>query len=286
MDTKNVDVSRRFALGLFSAVAAACGRTPRPLQILDHVLAKRSSGALPKRAPASPLWDETSEYSTPLAQQNVTAPMLQQPGVTRVKARALHDGTWIAFRLEWADTAKNELYGPSTFSDAAAVQVPRESGTPPSPMMGHPGGPVRILYWKAAWQVADQLAALHPNKPPTDYPFLASAPEHRELMEKQYAPASNAGNPNFHKSGDPPLFLGEAEMFGSLTGVPNVELDGRGEYAERTWRVVLAAPLANLGSAVRPGRESSVAFAVWEGGGQNIGSRKMRSEQWARLILE
>jgi Fe-S-cluster-containing dehydrogenase component len=98
------------------------------------------------------------------------------PRAARVKVRALHDGAWVAFRLEWRDASKDELFGPSQFSDAAAVQVPRDPNTDPSPMMGQPGSPVRILYWKAAWQTADMLAALHPNKPPTDYPFEGDRP--------------------------------------------------------------------------------------------------------------
>jgi len=36
---------------------------------------------------------------------------------------------------------------------------------------------------------------------------------------------------------------------------------------------------------VRPGRESKVAFALWEGAAKNIGARKMRSEQWIRMVL-
>jgi DMSO reductase family type II enzyme heme b subunit len=285
MDTNDSEMSRRLAIALVAAAAAACKRTPT-LQELDHVRAKRSTGPLPKSDPASALWDTTSEFSTALAPQNVTPPMIQQPGVSRVKVRALHDGTWIAFRLQWTDAARDDVHGPSRFSDAAAVQVPREANTQPSPMMGQPGSPVRILFWKAAWQTADHLAALHPNRPPTDYPYLAAPPEHRARMETSYAPAVNAHNPNFHKPGDPPLFLGEAEMFGSLTGLRDMEVDGRGVYAERSWRVVLATKIANLGNAVRPGRDSTVAFAVWEGAAQNAGGRKMRSEQWARLAVE
>jgi DMSO reductase family type II enzyme heme b subunit len=105
-------------------------------------------------------------------------------------------------------------------------------------------------------------------------------------MGRMYAPAVAAGNPNYHRPGDPPVFLGEAEMFGTLTAVEDAEVDGRGAWAEGKWRVVLAAPIEKLGGAVRVGRESKVAFAVWQGAMKNAGGRKMRAEQWARLVLE
>ncbi len=286
MEPENNPLTRRFALAFLTAgTAAACTRKAAIIEA-DHVRAKKITGALPKRQPGSELWDTTSEYDTALAPQNVATPMLKEITVPRVKVRALHDGTWVAFRLEWRDASKDELFGPSRFSDAAAVQVPRDPGTEPSPMMGQPGSPVRILYWKAAWQTADMLAALHPNKPPTDYPFEATTPAHRERMELTYSPARNVHNPNFHGTADAPVFVGEAEMFGSLTAVEEAQADGRGEYNDGKWRVVLAAPIATLGTAARAGRESKVAFAVWEGGAKNAGGRKMRAEQWTKFVIE
>ena len=81
------------------------------------------------------------------------------------------------------------------------------------------------------------------------------------------------------------MVLAEAEAFGTLTGIPVEALGGRGVYADRAWKVVLASPMEALGSAVRPGSESNVAFALWEGSSKNVGSRKMRSEMWVRLVV-
>lgn len=282
--TNDSTMSRRLALALVAA-AAACRRTPT-LQRLDHVRIKRVTEGLPKRDPGSSAWDDATEYEASLVPQNVTAPMLQRPGVSRVKVRALHDGEWVAFRLEWSDTSRGDVQGPSRFSDAAAVQLPRDAGAQPSPMMGHPSAPVRILYWKAAWQTEDMLQALHPNRPPTLYPFEVAPPEVREEMARSYAPAVAAHNPNHHEPGDPPVFVGEAEMFGTLTAVANARADGRGVFKDNTWRVALSMPLAMLNDGIHAGRESTVAFAVWEGAGQNAGARKMRSEQWVKLVME
>lgn len=284
MDKEEGGISRRSVIaGAVAAAAVACKRTPAA-QALDHVEAQRVA-ALPKGDPTAAAWNDAQEYEGALAPQNITPPMLREPSVSRVKVRALHDGTWVAFRLEWTDSAEDGLLGPSRFSDAAAVQVQRDRGPTPSPMMGHPGAAVRILLWKAAWQTADMVSALHPNRPPPFYPFEAATPEHRERMTAQYAPANNVHNPNFHRPGGGAVILAEAEQFGTLTGIPVNELAGRGVYANRTWRVVLASPMEALGNAVRPGSESNVAFALWEGSSKNVGSRKMRSEQWVRLVM-
>lgn len=284
MDKNEGGISRRAVLGsAVAAAAAACKRTPAA-QALDHVEVKRVA-TLPKSDPTAAAWAEAQEYEAALVPQNVTPPMLREASVSRIKVRALHDGTWVAFRIEWGDTAEDSLLGPSRFSDAVAVQVQRERGATPSPMMGHPGAPVRILLWKAAWQTPDMLSALHPNRPPPFYPFEAAPAEHRERMTAQYAPANNVHNPNFHRPGGGPVVLAEAEAFGTLTGIPVEALGGRGVYADRAWKVVLASPMEALGSAVRPGSESNVAFALWEGSSKNVGSRKMRSEMWVRLVV-
>lgn len=280
----SVPMPRRMALAAVAAVAAACRRGPKIVQRLDHVRVARVGGGLPKRDPASALWDETSEHEAALVPQNVSPPLLQQPGIARVKVRALHDGDWVAFRLEWTDAARNELMGPSIFSDAAAVQLPRDRASNAGPMMGHPGAPVRLLYWKAAWQTPDMLAALHPNKPPTPYPYEPADAEHRAAMELQYAPARATGNPNLVRPGNAPVMVGEAEMFGTFTAVRDAQADGVGVYAEGRWRVVIATPRGTVNGVLSQG-ESQVAFAVWEGAAKNAGGRKMRSEAWVRLVV-
>jgi DMSO reductase family type II enzyme heme b subunit len=282
--TDENSLPRRAALALVAAAAAAC--RPKRVLHLDHVLVKRAAGALPLKDPGADAWAEASEYEAALSAQRVAPPMLQEPGIPKVRVRALHDGTWLALRLEWDDRNKSALHGPSIFSDAAAVQFPAGDGAAPSVMMGHPGGAVRILYWKAAWQTPDMLTALHPHRPPTGYPFDAAPQEHREGMARQYAPASYVHNPNLERPNNVPVFLGEAEMFGSLTAIPDARTDGKGLHENGRWRVVLATQFPMLQGGVRPGRDGSVAFAVWDGAGKNAGARKMRSDNWARLVVE
>lgn len=263
----------------------SCSR--RAPERLDHVRAVRTQGTLPRHDPVSPLWNDAPEFEATLAPQNVVAPMLQQPSVTKVRVRALHDGTWIAFRLEWQDPTRDDVLGPSRFSDAVAVQIPRDRGQTPSPMMGHAGAPVRILYWKAAWQQPDMLAALHPNHVPGHYPFEAAQGEARTSLATLYSPAQAVDNSQLRRPNGVPVFAGEAEGFGTLSPARSLEADGRGVHRDGHWYVVVAMPIGDLGnSPLAPGQQTSVAFAVWEGSAQNTGSRKMRSENWVRLTID
>jgi DMSO reductase family type II enzyme heme b subunit len=57
---------------------------------------------------------------------------------------------------------------------------------------------------------------------------------------------------------------------------------GNGKKTDKGWAVVLARPLP---AGLRPGARSQVAFAVWEGGHQEVGAKKMRSV-WIPIALE
>lgn len=253
----------------------------------NNVRVAQIHGDLPGHDPFAPAWDEASEFEGTLAPQNVTQPMLATPGVNRVRVRALHNGTWIAFRLEWDDRTKDDLLGSGRFSDAAAIQFPSAAGALPSPMMGHPGGPVTIAYWKAAWQVPDQLDALYPNRPPGYYPYQSAQGDARAPMEALYGPARNVHNPLLERPDGAPVALAQAEGFGSLTSVRDYRSDGVGVHRDGHWYTVLSFPMGAGGVAsLSPGHANNVAFAVWEGTAQNVGSRKMRSEAWVALVFE
>lgn len=277
------------ALTVLLGLAPGCRRTVAPRAVVQaaYVRVVRAQGALPRDNPTSELWELAPEFQGTLAPQNISPPILQTPGVNRVRVRALHDGNWIAFRLEWEDSTKDDTVGLDHFSDAAAVQLPTARGAPPSPMMGHPSGPVRILYWKAAWQTEDPMAVLHPNRPPaTPYPYEAAQDQQRAALEPQYAPARYVRNPNLVRPANGPVFVGEAEGFGSLSPGRS-EAAGRGVHRNGRWFTVVAMPMGDHGtSPLAVGQDSSVAFAVWEGHAQNAGGRKMRSESWVRLAVE
>jgi len=66
----------------------------------------------------------------------------------RIAVKAAHDGTQIAFRLEWLDPAPNERrLDNGDFADAVAMLFPLNENAPL--MMGAPEAPVELWYWRA-----------------------------------------------------------------------------------------------------------------------------------------
>jgi DMSO reductase family type II enzyme heme b subunit len=69
--------------------------------------------------------------------------------VSGVEVVAVHDGSQLAFRLEWSDASENRGQDDSAaFADAAAVLLPGAAGAPAF-TMGAPGAPVNAWYWRA-----------------------------------------------------------------------------------------------------------------------------------------
>jgi len=167
------------------AVLLALGSyTQQPQQNTEQVVARFTAAPLPFEDPHSKLWNDAAEHPAALVQQVITEPMLTEPGVELVKVRALHNGEWIVFRLEWSDPTQDLIPRPGTSSDAAAVQFPLAGdGDVPSFAMGEEGKGVRIWYWKAVWQDdarragaggGDRISSLYPNAAVDHYPYEAN----------------------------------------------------------------------------------------------------------------
>jgi len=221
--------------------------------------------------------------------------MLTEAGVDRVKVRALHNGEWIAFRLEWSDPSQNLIPLAGHSSDAAAIQFPLQSGDQlPDNAMGEKGKGVRIWYWKAVWQDdttraqakgGDRIASLYPNAAIDHYPFQASESARTE-MEKRYAPARAAGNPITVLPNDGPVQVLMAEGFGNTRVSAAQTGRGKGKWEKGTWMTTIARPLAGgseLGD-LATGKRNYLALAIWDGAKSHAGSRKMRST-WIPLVL-
>jgi len=277
---------------LLGALAGCRGESA---QDLEQIPAKRVAAPLPFDDPASGLWQQAVEHPVKLLKQDLTEPMLKEPGVELVKVRALHDGEWVVFRLEWEDATQDLIPSTGHSSDAAALQFPlAPDGDVPHAAMGEKGRGVRIWYWKAVWQDdaaraqagrGDRIASLYPNAAVDHYPFEAS-PSARAEMEKRYAPAQAAGNPTAVGPGAGGVQVLVAEGFGTTRALPAQAGRGHGQWGAGKWRTTIARPLrggAELGD-IEPGKRSYVAFAIWDGAQAHTGSRKMRSE-WVPLVL-
>lgn len=278
-------------------IAAGCGQAKSaasPAEVLAAFAAK-----LPPADPLSAAWQGVAEHGAALLPQDVTEPRLVKPSATSlVKVRALHDGARLALRLEWSDASEDKLLGPGRFSDSVAVQLPAKAGPPPSAFMGEAGKPVRITFWRAAWQEAALNApervvkALYPNATVDHYPFdAAKSKEARAALARQYAPAVAAGNPGSpppEGAGPPPGTTQdlEAEGFGTLSPLAGARRStGEGRWRRGVWTAVITLPLGEeRDAALAPGQRGYVAFAVWDGGDRHVGGRKLRTN-WIALTL-
>lgn len=275
-------------------LVVGCGREALPPPITpNEVIAKKVPGDLPRTDPASALWDSAPEHVAKLLLQDQTEPRLVQPSVEVLRIRALTDGQWIAFRIEWDDATRDALAGVRQFTDAVAVQVPFEAGGEvPDGAMGQAGRPVRIHVWKASAQEAlarkvDAVTALYPNASSDHYPYEAAPTERdRAILERLYAPAKAAGNPWSNGRSDAPVQDLVAAGFGSLSPAPEPVSLGSGAHDGGRWHVVIARPLdPDAGQALRSGTRTYAAFAVWDGSAGNVGARKMRTG-WIPLVIE
>jgi hypothetical protein len=268
------------------AAALSCGRAPAPLVEVTAMLAD----ALPL-GPADPAWQKVPAYDAALILQDLVEPRLMHPSTAGVAVRALHDGTRIAFRLEWRDSTRDDLPGASRFPDACAVQLPAEMRADvPAPQMGEMARAVEITQWKASWQAmvdgrADDIHALYPNARVDHYPFeaasLDSGSAAQQRLASQYAPARALGN----DQGGPrtvPVEDLRAEGPGTITRVTPPVSVGRGTRLSQGWAVVISRPLP---PELQPSGRTQVAFAVWDGAREEVGSRKMRSV-WIPLAVE
>lgn len=278
---------------LIVILLAACSSQPQ--QDREQVAAAFTSAALPFEDPASGLWSQAPEHPATLLPQDITEPMLLEPGVPQVKVRALHNGEWIVFRLEWTDPTQDLIPRAGASSDAAAIQFPLAGdGDVPDAAMGEKGKAVRIWYWKALWQDdagraqaggKDRIASLYPNAAIDHYPYQAGGAAQAE-MEKRYAPARAAGNPITMPPAAGPVQVLTAEGFGNTRPATVQSARGKGIWSGGRWITTIARPLngsAELGD-LTIGKRGYVAFAIWDGAKAHTGSRKMRSD-WIPLRL-
>lgn len=241
------------------------------------------------------VWKDAVDSVVELTAQPMTTPKPKVAETTSVKVSAIHDGKWIAFRLKWADTEKSEMGKLAKFSDAVALQFPVKSNENPPPiMMGFKDDPVHIYHWRYTYQMdAEQgiktVDKIYPNMTtdmyPLDYKVKGNYKEATRDQKESFVGGTAAGNAqSFAKSGVDEIF---AEGFGSSAVIENPESKGKGTWKNNEWTVVIARPLAHQGGSVlEVGKKSHAAFAVWQGGKQEVGGRKALTMAWSPILIE
>jgi DMSO reductase family type II enzyme heme b subunit len=252
------------------------------------MVATRVAGSGPISDPAGPAWKAARPVRVPMLGQTVTLPNNATPAVGELTVRAVHNGGWIAFLIEWKDPTLSNTVILDNFGDQVAVQLPVDGkGATPSPMMGNPGGRVNIMQWRAAFQRdidsgAPTIRDLYPNALADYYPDeVLGATDARP-----YAGALGLENP-ISRGHASPVLDQMAEGWGSMTVKPDQHADGRGVWKDGAWRVVITRPMVSDDAnapRLAPGDRTVAAFAVWEGGHREVGARKAWSV-WVPLVV-
>jgi len=258
-----------------------------PVAAQTPITAVRIGGAGPITDPLAPAWAKARPLKVAMLPQTVALPRKPDAAVKELTVRALHNGGWIAVLIEWKDATLSDRIVLDNFGDQVAVQLPVQKTAPPSPMMGNPGGRVNIMQWRAAFQRdlekgPPTVRDLYPNAWADVYPDeVMSASDARP-----YTGALGVENPI--SRGRASAVLDQmAEGWGSMTVKPDQHALGKGVWKDGTWRVVITRPMVSDDAnapQLLAGDRTFAAFAVWEGGNREVGSRKAWSA-WVPLTL-
>ncbi|PKL76012.1 MAG: hypothetical protein CVV27_12425 [Candidatus Melainabacteria bacterium HGW-Melainabacteria-1] len=260
------------------------------------VVAIKASSDPMQLKPGDSVWDKAPVHTVSLMAQPMILPRPKLTLTEKVQVQAVYNKKAIAFRLSWDDPEKSDDGRIGKFSDAVALQFPLDPNQTqlPSPFMGEKAKPVHIYHWRAQYQKDKELGRhptmkdLYPNMSIDAYPLEfkdADAPQGSEAERRAFSPGAELGNPQSYKKRGIDEIL--AEGFGSSAVANSIEAEAQGVWANGKWQVVISRPLSSKqGSLVQPGPKNAFCVAVWQGGKNEVGSRKSLSMMWISLNLE
>jgi hypothetical protein len=278
-------MTARILLAALAALVAASA----PAAAQGPLVAARVPGAGPILDPGAAVWKDARPITVAMLPQTVTLPHQPEPAVTALTVRAIHNGGWVAFLLRWKDPTKSDRVILDNFGDQVAIQLPVDiKATPPSPMMGNPGGRVNIMQWRAAFQ--KDIEDGHPPTIRDLYPYSWTDYYPDEVLgatdARPYAGALGIENPISRGTATPVLDQ-MAEGWGSMTVKPDQHALGKGVWKDGTWSVVITRPMVSddlNAPRLLPGDRAVASFAVWDGGHREVGSRKAWAP-WTPLVI-
>jgi hypothetical protein len=220
--------------------------------------------------PAEPddvAWAKVSPMTLPLSGQVITRPVWPEPSARALTVRSLHNGTEIAFLLEWQDNTKNDRLTPGTFRDGVAIGLPL--GDAPSFFcMGQLDHYINIWHWKADWQSdIDRRAAKASEKARDGVRTFEVIPRRVSSVED---------------------LIGGG--FSTLTTKEKQgRVQGKAVWKDGVWHVVMRRPLVSEEqeneAKLIPGRVQTVSFAVWNGENKERNGQKSVAP-WFQLIID
>ncbi|MCC6644669.1 MAG: hypothetical protein IT374_03730 [Polyangiaceae bacterium] len=281
-------IAANLALG---ALPAGCSDKPAKPAPLKELLVKRVSADLSKADPGAAYWAQASGGDVSLLAQPMVSPRPEKATTSTLSVQAVHDGQRIAFRLRWKDPERSEAGRLGEFSDALALEFPLQDGPLPPVMMGAKGMPVHLFHWRAQYQRDHEkgkptIAQLYPNVSIDMYPMeFKDAKGGTEAQAEAFSPGRAEGNPqSYSKTGVDEIV---AEGFSTSSVLEGHGSLAHGDWKDGEWSLVIVRPLAiDGGSKLAVGGKGNVAFAVWQGGEGEVGSRKSLTMAWTPVIVQ
>lgn len=266
-----IDSPRSHFLGLLfglMVVAGVLGAFGIPL-VSSEGMTIRSylvQGELPNAAD-DVAWKQVSPITIPLSGQVITRPVWPEPTVRALMVRSIHNGTEIAFLLEWQDNTKNDRLTPGTFRDGVAIGLPL-GDAPAFFCMGQLDHYINIWHWKADWQSdIDRRAARAPEKKEGGVRTFEVIPRRVSSVED---------------------LIGGG--FSTLTTKERQgRVQGQAVWRDGVWHVVMRRPLVSdeqeNEATLVPGRVQTVSFAVWNGENKERNGQKAVAP-WFQLSID
>lgn len=278
------------ALGCSGKKAGASAES-LPITISELVV-HRVSADISKPDPDAPYWKGLREGVITMTAQPIVAPRPETTTTDMVMVTAVTDGKLAAFRIRWNDTEVSQAGRLGEFSDAIAIEFPVKLDPLPPVMMGGTNAPVHIFHWRAQYQRDHEegkptMATLYPNLSIDMYPMeFKDQPGAHEPGREQFSPGLAEGNPqSYEKTG-----IDEIVAEGFSTSSVLAGSDGEAAHADwkdGQWTLVLVRPLViEGGSVLTPGETNYVGFAAWQGGKQEVASRKCVTMNWMPVTIQ
>lgn len=220
--------------------------------------------------PDSEVWNAVAPVVINLGPQQIIAP-LGGKGVS-VRVRAVHNGMFIGFLVEWDDASEDTRVTAEAYPDRAALQFPVETGASPSPFMGGPGL-VNIWLWRADLEAADR-GYLDSEYTPYKGFYFPQDERFRKDME------------GVEKQGPVEDLI--ARGFGTIEAQAHQDTDGKGLYKDGKWKVAFVRPMVTTDeydAQFKPGTETGINLAVWEGSNKDRGGQKSVSMVWTPMKI-
>jgi hypothetical protein len=267
----DVGGSRRGLLGLLSGLIVMAGVLSAfgiPL-VSSEGMTIRSywvQGDLPNAADDM-AWQKVSPTTIPLSGQVITRPVWPEPTVRALTVRSVHNGTDIAFLLEWQDNTKNDRLTPGTFRDGVAIGLPL-GDAPAFFCMGQLDHYINIWHWKADWQSDIDRRAARPSEK------KEGGVRTFEVIPRRVSSVEDLIGGGFST-------LTTKEKQGRV--------QGQALWKDGVWHVVMRRPLASEEqeneATLVPGRVQTVSFAVWNGENKERNGQKAVAP-WFQLSID